>query len=190
MNILKFIVIGECQVGKTSLVKSFNNISFEENYQSTIGVSFSVKKIEIEGKIITIQMWDTAGQELYRSITYNYYRDANWAFIVFDVTNIYSFNSLNNWINDIKKMNLLDCNIAIVANKIDLINREVSTQIAKQFSNQNNIHYFEISAKTGQNIKEMFLGCIYFSLNNLNNNVTTIKNENLSSFKNNNKNCC
>ena len=159
--IFKIILIGSSGVGKSSILQRYIQKVFSDSYSCTIGVDFFMKSIDIGDKSIKLQLWDTAGTEKFRSITTGYYRGANAAFVVFDLTSKASFNSLNEWIENYYKYSNPDSekNVVLIGNKSDLVDkREVTEEEIENFAKDNNIMYFETSAKDGKNIDE----CFYF----------------------------
>jgi Ras-related protein Rab-1A len=157
--IFKLIVIGNSGVGKSSILQRYIQKIFKESYSSTIGVDFFMKSITIGDKSIKLQLWDTAGTEKFRSITTGYYRGADAAFVVFDLTSKSSFNNLNEWIESYYKYSNPDVekNVVLIGNKCDLIEeRKVTEEEIETFIKDNNIIYFETSAKDGKNIDESF----------------------------------
>ena len=157
--IFKIILIGNSNVGKSSILKRYIQKVFDDNYSCTIGVDFFMKSITIGEKTIKLQLWDTAGTEKYRSITTGYYRGANAALVVFDLTSKKSFTALNEWIQNYYKYSNPDSvkNVVIIGNKCDLTeSREVTEEEINDFIKDNNITYFETSAKDGKNIDECF----------------------------------
>jgi small GTP-binding protein len=157
--IFKIILIGNSNVGKSSILKRYIQKVFDDNYSCTIGVDFFMKSITIGEKTIKLQLWDTAGTEKFRSITTGYYRGANAALVVFDLTSKKSFTALNEWIQNYYKYSNPDSvkNVVIIGNKCDLTeSREVKEEEINDFIKDNNITYFETSAKDGKNIDECF----------------------------------
>ena len=118
--VVKSIVIGDSCVGKTSIVQRLTMNDFKQEMGLTIGVEFNVKYFEIDGKVIKLQIWDTAGQEIFRSITLNYFRDAVVAFLVFDLTNKKSFDNCKYWIDTIRENSGENTFICLLGNKNDL----------------------------------------------------------------------
>lgn len=94
---VKIVAIGDSGVGKTSMIQMFEHSRFTDNFKPTIGADFSNKEITIDGKIVTLQIWDTAGQERYQSLGTAFYRGADCAFLVYDITNTWSFDNIPNW---------------------------------------------------------------------------------------------
>jgi small GTP-binding protein len=155
--IFKLILIGNSGVGKSSILNRYMNKAFEESYKCTIGVDFLMKSIEINGKTVKLQLWDTAGQEKYKSMVASYYRGANVALVVFDITSHESFDSLPLWIENYYKNGPEQKNIILIGNKKDMIEeRQVTQEEAELFSQTNNMIYFETSAKDGDNIDYVF----------------------------------
>ena len=155
--LLKFIVIGDSSVGKSNILLRYVHNSFNPEFLTTIGVEFGAKNIEINKKIFKIQIWDTAGQENFRSITRAYYKNSVCALIVYDITNRSSFENIISWIEDCKGQSPKSIFIILVGNKNDLENeRQVSYEEGLEFAKNNNIVFFETSAKTGKNISELF----------------------------------
>ena len=155
---LKLVLIGDSTVGKTSLLYRFIEGRFIEDRLCTICADFKTKSIRIDQSTIAkLTVWDTAGQEKYRAITSNYYRDANGVILIYDVANKSTFKNLNMWLNDINNKNLRESiSIILVANKIDLPNREISYEEGDDFAQKNNLLYCETSIKEGKNIEDVF----------------------------------
>lgn len=159
--IFKLILIGCSNVGKSSILQRYIEKVFNAEYNCTIGVDFFMKSINMGDKSIMLQLWDTAGTEKFKSITTGYYRGANAAFVVFDLTSKLTFNSCSDWIENYYKYSNPDTvkHVVLIGNKSDLKdNREISEEEINNFANMNKIKYFETSAKNGDNIEE----CFYF----------------------------
>ena len=155
--IFKLILIGNSGVGKSCILQRYIKHTFEESYKCTIGVDFLMKSIVINGQTVKLQLWDTAGQEKYKSMASSYYRGANVALIVFDITNHESFDALPLWIENFYKNGPEQKNIILIGNKNDLPDlRQVTQKEAEAFSETNNMMYFETSAKEGDNIEYIF----------------------------------
>lgn len=133
----------------------FVNGIFDGLAKTTIGASFVAKTLYINGQEITISVWDTAGQELYRGLTPMYYRNAAVAIIVFDVTNRESFESVQSWADEIRE-NTSDAIVLICGNKIDLPDRLISQEAGQKLADSLELPYFETSAATGTGVNEMF----------------------------------
>lgn len=158
--IFKIILIGDANIGKTSLINRYVTNCFNDKYICTIGVDFMMKSINYENQTIKLQLWDTAGMEKYKQITTSYYRGAQAAIVCFDLTNKASFQSITKWIDDFCQFYnpIFQKFIIIVGNKADLVTeREVSKEEIESFIQINNYQYFETSAKTGSNVEELFI---------------------------------
>ena len=158
---VKTIVVGDSGVGKTCLLLRFIRDSFDESSQPTLGVEFMTKIVQTETHRIELQLWDTAGQELFRSVTRGYYRGSAGAFLVFDLTQRSSFENISKWLHDIQEVARNDVVKILIGNKCDLeSNREISKEEAEDFAKQNNMVYFETSAKSGENVSEAINKCV------------------------------
>ncbi len=156
--LLKYIIIGDSAVGKSNILTRYVYEKFNEEFQSTIGVEFASKNAIVNNKIYRIQIWDTAGQESFRSITRAYYKNSVCAFIVYDITSRTSFENVKSWLDDIQKQCPKTTFLVLVGNKIDLENeRQIMYEEGDSFAKENNMLYIETSAKTGQNIETLFL---------------------------------
>lgn len=149
--------MGDQHVGKTCIIERFVYDVFTEKQHPTVGVDFLAKTLHIDDRNIRLQLWDTAGQERFRSLIPSYLRDATCAIIVFDVTKRESFDGIEKWIKDYRENRGLEAPCVMVANKIDLTqNRLVTDEEGKKKAIENGMNYYEISAKTGENISSMF----------------------------------
>ena len=157
--IFKIIIIGNSNVGKTSIIHRFTDKEYNEKHVATLGCDFHMKTISINQKIIKIQIWDTAGMEKYQSITKSYYRGAQACIIVFDITDRQSFESIGNWIENFNKFSNpnIEKIIVLIGNKCDLgIDRKITYEEAENYSRGNNLFYYETSAKDNINTHEIF----------------------------------
>ena len=155
--LLKYIIIGDSAVGKSNILLRYAHEKFNEDYQATIGVEFGAKNLEINNEKYRIQIWDTAGQENFKSITRAYYKNSVCAIIVYDITNRESFNHINTWIDDCKSQSPKTVFFVLVGNKIDLENeRKVDYNEGLNFAKENQMFFFECSAKTGKNVEDIF----------------------------------
>ena len=157
---LKVVLIGESGVGKTSIISQFVDQVFQDDQQSTIGGTFSSKIVKCSnGKTLKLEIWDTAGQERYRSVTKMFYKDANAAILVYDITNKTSFEELKRyWIDQVKESSIKNIILAVMANKYDLIDLEqVDEAEARQFAEDNNALFAVTSAKTNHGVNDLFL---------------------------------
>ena len=153
---INIITLGESSVEKSSIINRYVENNFDYNFVSTLGVDFRKKNININGEDIRLKIWDTAGQEKFRSIQKQYYRNSDGILLVFDVTKFETFNVLEEWINSIKNQTSNDIIVVLVGNKIDLNNKVISDDDIKNFANDNKFKYFLTSAATGKNINEVF----------------------------------
>jgi Ras-related protein Rab-5C len=157
MENYKLVLLGDSSVGKSSLAVNFISKQFYEFQEPTIGAAFLNKTITIENKTINIEIWDTAGQERYKSLAPMYYRGAEGAIIVYDITNKDSFNGAKKWFNEIKSNGSENCQIILVGNKIDLEkHRNIEKEEVINFIIEKNISHMLTSAKTGDNIELVF----------------------------------
>ena len=152
---INIIIIGDTNVGKTTLMKRYINDKFTENIIPSLGIELYRKIKEINGKKYLIKIWDTCGQERFKALTQNYYRNADGVMILFDSNNIKSFQNLNFWLNSLKEYSIKNFPLIIIGTKSDLpIN--VHDNDINIFCNQFNIKWFRTSAKTGENISISF----------------------------------
>ena len=156
--LFKYIIIGDAAVGKSNLLLRYTHGQFKPEYQLTIGVEFGAKNIPINNKTYRIQIWDTAGQENFRSITRAYYKNSACALVVYDISNRESFDNINTWIEDCKSQSPQTIFMVLVGNKNDLEDkRAVTIEEGKELAEKNKMMFFETSAKTGTNVDEIFL---------------------------------
>ncbi len=155
--LIKIIIIGDSNVGKSSISSMFVDNIIKIDYDTTIGVDFFTKIIKVRDKNIKLQIWDTAGQERFLSITKSYYRAVNTVLIVFDITHRKSFLNVKKWLKEIKNNGLENPIVFLVGNKIDSNEkRQINYDEAFQLAEENNIEYIECSAKTNNNIYSLF----------------------------------
>lgn len=157
---VKTIVVGDSGVGKTCILFRFVRDTFQEDTPSTLGVEYASKVIDTKKQRIELQLWDTAGQELFRAITRGYYRGSLGAFIVYDITSRDTFENVPRWLNDVKSSDRSDIVCILIGNKSDLSNREVSKEEGQDLAKLHNMTFFETSAKTGENIEAAMLSCL------------------------------
>ena len=153
----QLLIIGDSTVGKTSILTRYTTREFNQNYLATVGLDFFKKDEIFDGKTIRIKIWDTAGQERYKALTQGYFRNAEGIMIVYDVSNLDTFENLKYWIKSIKThINIEKDHIPtiIIGNKIDIFEREVTKEDAEKFAKEQNFQYFEASAKSGKGIDE------------------------------------
>ena len=153
----KVIFIGDANTGKTSIINRIIDNPFNDTYEVSIGIDFMSKNIRFRGQNIKIQIWDSAGQEKYKGLIPSYVRNSSIVFIVYDISNRTSFENVQNWINFVK--NIEKTTMILCGNKIDL-EREVESKEGQELAEKEGIPFFECSAKTNDNIKNMFYGSI------------------------------
>jgi Ras-related protein Rab-6A len=158
----KLIFLGDQYVGKSSILNRFYQDKFEPDYQATIGLDFHSKNVNIGGNTVRLLLYDTAGQEKFKSLIPMYIRDANIILVVYDITNKDSFIHTDHWVNETKDLKREDAIFVLVGNKIDLEeNRVVSSKEAEDFATQKGFLFFEVSAKTGDHVEELFTNKIF-----------------------------
>merc|ERR1739848_825252 len=156
--LFKLVLIGDSGVGKSCLLLRFADDTYTESHISTIGVDFKIRTIQLDGKTIKLQIWDTAGQERFRTITSSYYRGAHGIIVVYDTTDLESFNNVKQWLHEIDRYASENVNKLLVGNKSDLTSkREVSFDQGKEFADSLGIEFLETSAKTSTNVEQAFL---------------------------------
>ena len=156
----KIIVIGNSGVGKSCITLKATQDIFKEDISSTIGFQFFSFHVKIDEKIFKLQIWDTCGQEIYRSLITNFYRSTALAILCYSVTDRKSFEEIEIWLKQLKMNADPDCKVFLIANKIDLPNRVVSSEEGMNCKKEHGFEcYMETSAKTGVNVKELFVNC-------------------------------
>lgn len=151
------IVVGDSAAGKTSIINAWCRGETAGAARPTIGVAFSKRSVALPGLNVSLQIWDTAGQEKFRSVNTLYYRNAAAAVIVYDITNPASFASVSGWLEEIRRHGARHMIIVLVGNKVDLkASRLVGEREARDFAESNGLLYMETSAKTGVGINEIF----------------------------------
>jgi len=154
---VKVVLLGQTCVGKSSLVLRFVQDKFFLNTEGTIGAAFLTKTITLEDDVgVKFEIWDTAGQERYHSLAPMYYRGAQAAIVVYDITSRESFEKSKIWVKELHDKSSPDQIIALVGNKIDLSNRSVDKEEAEKFAMEQNLMPFETSAKDGTNVTKVF----------------------------------
>ena len=153
----KLIFLGDQGVGKSCILNRFMNNTFTEEYQATIGLDFQSKNVQIDNQDIHLLLYDTAGQEKFRSLIPMYTRDANIILLVYEVTSKDSFLHLNHWLNDLTTVKKDEVIFVVVGNKTDLEDkREVSREEGEQFAKDNDYLFAEVSAKYGEGFEDLF----------------------------------
>ena len=155
----KIIVVGDSGVGKSCLTMKGTKNHFEDCYSPTVGFEFFTFNIRINDKNIKLQIWDTCGQEAYRSLITSFYRNASLAILVYSIDNQNSYNNIEAWLNEIKSQSNPDTKTFLIGNKLDLENqRRIPKDIAQHFCKDHGFNYFEeTSARTGVNAQKVFI---------------------------------
>ena len=196
--LFKYLVIGNSGIGKSCLLIRFTDDTFSDSYVTTIGVDFKIKTLDIDGKSCKLQIWDTAGQERFRNIISSYYRGAQGIMLVYDITDLESFQNLNSWLIEIEKNASKNVYKILVGNKCDMENeRKVTVEQGKDFAAQYGMKFFETSAKNSTNVNEAFITMTQEIMKNANKKTTPSKKDNVvvstsptgTSIKS-NKGCC
>lgn len=163
---VKLVLLGEAAVGKSSLVLRFVSNDFQENKEPTIGAAFLTQKCTIGDRTIKYEIWDTAGQERFASLAPMYYRNAQAALVVYDITKPASFIKARHWVKELHEQASKDITIALVGNKYDLVSdendsddslRKVSVDEGRALAEEEGLLFFETSAKTLYNVNEVFV---------------------------------
>ena len=155
--LFKILLIGNSNVGKSSLFLRYVDEIWKDNFVPTIGVDFKIKSIKIDNKTIKLQIWDTAGQERFRSLLSSYFKGANGILLLYDITNVNSFKSLSNWLIEIEKNSSKNVKKILIGNKCDLNDlRKIPINKGKEFADTYNMKFIETSAKNNVNINECF----------------------------------
>ncbi|KAK6466956.1 ras-related protein Rab-5B [Huso huso] len=154
----KLVLLGESAVGKSSLVLRFVKGQFHEYQESTIGAAFLTQSVCLDDTTVKFEIWDTAGQERYHSLAPMYYRGAQAAIVVFDITNQETFARAKTWVKELQRQASPSIVIALSGNKADLsIKRAVEYEEAQAYADDNSLLFMETSAKTAMNVNDLFL---------------------------------
>jgi len=154
----KLVLLGESSVGKSSLVLRFVKGQFLDYQESTIGAAFLTQTVCLNDTTVKFEIWDTAGQERYHSLAPMYYRGAQAAIVVYDITNYDSYDRAKKWVKELQRQGNPNIVIALAGNKVDLATkRKIETEEAQTYSDENGILFMETSAKTAANVNELFV---------------------------------
>ena len=152
--LFKILLLGDSGVGKSSIILRYIENNFSQNLMNSIGVDFKLKNIEVKGKKVKLQVWDTAGEERFRTITTSYYKGAQAIIVVFDITDRDSFEHVKNWMADVDKFAKEGVLRILCGNKCDLEHqRKISKEEGKELASKYGIQYIETSAKDTTNIE-------------------------------------
>ena len=154
----KIIFVGDAGVGRKTIISRIMDNPFSEVYEPSIGVDFMSKNISFRGQNIKLQMWDTAGQEKYKGLIPSYVRNSSIVFLIYDISSKTSFDNVPNWLNFIRTIE--NTTLVLCGNKIDLSEREVKKEDGEALAKKEGIAFFEVSAKTGDGIKNMFYNSV------------------------------
>ena len=153
----KVIIVGTCNVGKSSIARRLVDGTFSEDTTATQGAEFNSHRVSTPNGSVALQIWDTAGQERFRSIAKAYFKSAVGAVLVFDLTKRASFDDVETWLTDVRTLSCTNCYIILVGNKADIEDkREITAEEAREFAEKHGLEYLETSAATGQNIENTF----------------------------------
>ena len=198
--IFKVLLLGNSDVGKSSMLLRFVDSVWNDAFTPTIGVDFKVKTLEINNKRVKMQIWDTAGQERFRTVVSTYFRGAHGILLLYDVTNKDSFKNLENWLIEIEKNSNQKVLKILIGNKCDLTeDREITTEEGQTFANRNGMEFMETSAKMNTNVSEAFttLGKLMIEFNSKTNTKKKKKSGEVKTLKSNSgkdlntkKKCC
>ena len=157
-NVYKLLLLGDSTVGKTCFLIKYTDQSFQDIHMATIGLDYRVKTMKLKNnKEVKIQIWDTAGQDRFRSITKNYYKGSHGIILIYDITNRRTFENVQQWISQIREETSQNVVIYLIGNKIDMKEeRKVSTEEGKKLADELGLPFMETSAKEGININEVF----------------------------------
>ena len=186
----KILLLGDSSVGKTCFLMRYTENTFQEIHMSTIGLDYKLKNVQLDdGKMVKIQIWDTAGQDRFRSITKNYYKGAHGIILLYSVTDRKTFDNVKNWISQIKEEVSEKVTIILVGNKIDdEEHRVVKYEEGEKMGNEFGLKFFECSAKTGDNVDPIFEELIKKTVENY--SKVGGKGETLNKKKSHKKKCC
>ncbi len=193
-NVYKVLLLGDTTVGKTCFLMKYTDKTFQEVHMSTIGLDYRLKTKTLKsGKNVKLQIWDTAGQDRFRSITKNYYKSANGIILIYDVTSLLTYENVKTWISQIREEAPQNVVIFIAGNKIDMEEeRKVKTEDGIKLADEYGFLFFETSAKNDININETFEDLVeeidkVHSKLDVNNSGIIVKNK---LYKGNSKNGC
>ena len=156
--VYKILLLGDSEVGKSCFLMRYSDNIFVENYITTIGLDYKLKYVQLDsGETIKVQLWDTAGQDRYRTIAKNYYKGSHGILLLYDITKENSFENIREWVQNIREEVYEKAIIFLIGNKIDKKNeRKITTEQGQKLAAEYNLPFFEASAKSGENVEEIF----------------------------------
>ena len=156
--VYKILLLGDSEVGKSCFLMRYSDNIFVENYITTIGLDYKLKYVQLDsGETIKVQLWDTAGQDRYRTIAKNYYKGSHGILLLYDVTKENSFENIREWVQNIREEVYEKAIIFLIGNKIDKKDeRKITTEQGQKLAAEYNLPFFEASAKSGENVEEIF----------------------------------
>ena len=189
--VYKILLLGDSEVGKSCFLMRYADNVFVDNYITTIGLDYKLKYIQLDsGQVIKVQLWDTAGQDRYRTIAKNYYKGSHGILLLYDVTKSSSFENIREWIKDIREEVYEKAIIFLIGNKIDKKDQiKIKTEDAEKLAEEFNIPFFEASAKSGENVDEIFKA-LYKKISEVYVDIQQEGGRKLSKKNKKNKKCC
>ena len=189
--VYKILLLGDSEVGKSCFLMRYADNVFVDNCITTIGLDYKLKYVQLDsGQVIKVQLWDTAGQDRYRTIAKNYYKGSHGILLLYDVTKTSSFENIREWIKDIREEVYEKAIIFLIGNKIDKKDQiKIKTEDAEKLAEEFNIPFFEASAKSGENVDEIFKA-LYKKISEVYVDIQQEGGTKLSKKKKKSKKCC
>ena len=189
--VFKILLLGDSEVGKSCFLMRYSDNVFVENYITTIGLDYKLKSVKLDsGKTIKVQLWDTAGQDKYRTIAKNYFKGSHGILLLYDITKQSSFNNIREWIQDIREEVSQKAIIFLIGNKIDLVDkRKISKEKGIELAEEYKLPFFEASAKSGENVDEVFKA-LYKKISEVYGDLEREIGSKLNKRKKNQRKCC
>ena len=189
--VFKILLLGDSEVGKSCFLMRYSDNVFVENYITTIGLDYKLKNVKLDsGKTIKVQLWDTAGQDKYRTIAKNYFKGSHGILLLYDVTKQSSFQNIRDWIQDIREEVSPKAIIFLIGNKIDLADqRKISKEKGIELAEEYKLPFFEASAKSGENVDEVFKA-LYKKISEVYGDLEREMGSKLNKRKKNQRKCC
>ena len=189
--VFKILLLGDSEVGKSCFLMRYSDNVFVENYITTIGLDYKLKTVKLDnGKTIKVQLWDTAGQDKYRTIAKNYFKGSHGILLLYDITKQSSFNNIREWIQDIREEVSPKAIIFLIGNKIDLAEqRKISKEKGIELAEEYKLPFFEASAKSGENVDEVFKA-LYKKISEVYGDLEREIGSKLNKRKKNQRKCC